>query len=46
MSEFYRMYAEYLERMLEETDEFACVAEETIPEDANLALLEEWAYVA
>ena len=46
MSEFYRCYAEYLERMLDETDDLACVAEETVTEEANVAVLEEWAYLA
>ena len=45
MSALYDAYAEYLERMLDSTDELACVAEETIPDDANISLLEEWAYV-
>ena len=39
-------YTEYLERVFLSSDELACVAEETVPEDTNLALLEEWAYLA
>ena len=46
MSELYISYAEYLERMFEQSDDFACVAEETVPEDANIPVLEEWAYMA
>jgi hypothetical protein len=45
MSEFYRAYSEYLERMLDETDELAAVAAETVPDEANVPLLEEWADV-
>lgn len=43
MTELYRAYAEYLERMLEESDELALVSSNTIPDWVNLPLFEEWA---
>ena len=46
MSELYVVYSEYLERMLSESDDLTCVAEETVPEDINWPAFEEWAYVA
>ena len=45
MSALYEAYAEYLERMLDESDELALVSEETVPEGVSLPLLEEWADV-
>ena len=44
MNDFYIAYSQYLERMLDKSDDLVCVAEETIPEDANIAVFEEWAY--
>ncbi len=46
MSEFHIAYAEYLERMLHASDDIACVAVETVPDDVNVPVLEEWAYLA
>lgn len=43
MTEFYRAYSEYLERMLQQSDELVVVDEETIPYDCNRAVMEEWA---
>ena len=43
MTEFYRAYGEYLERMLQQSDELVLVDEETIPYDCNRAVMEEWA---
>ena len=45
MNEFYTAYAEYLERMLAQTDEIAHVIEDTVPDDCNLPVFEEWATV-
>ncbi len=45
MSEFYVAYAEYLERMLSESDEMSFVLEDTVPEDINVPLMEEWACI-
>ena len=45
MSALYEAYAEYLERMLDESDELSLVDEATIPEGVSLPLLEEWADV-
>ena len=45
MSEFYSAYSEYLERMLDETDDLVFVLKDTVPEDANTPLLQEWAFV-
>ena len=39
-------YAEYLERMLQKTDELSVVDEDTIPWDANVPVVEEWADIA
>jgi len=43
MTEFYIAYGEYLERMLQQSDELVLVDEETIPIDCNRAVMEEWA---
>jgi hypothetical protein len=43
MTEFYRAYAEYLSRMYDQSDELVVVDEETIPDDCNRAVMEEWA---
>jgi hypothetical protein len=43
MTEFYIAYSEYLERMLQQSDELVLVDEETIPIDCNRAVMEEWA---
>ena len=45
MSDLYVAYAEYLERMLSESDELAFVLADTVPEDVNVPLMEEWANV-
>ena len=45
MSELYVAYAEYLERMLDASDELAFVLEDTVPEDVNVPVMEEWANV-
>ena len=45
MSALYEAYAEYLERMLQESDELELIAQETIPDGISLPLLEEWADV-
>ena len=39
-------YAEYLEDMFLQSAEFVTVAEETIPEEANIPVLQEWAHTA
>ena len=39
-------YAKYLERMLQKTDELSVVDEDTIPWDANVPVVEEWADIA
>ena len=46
MSELTIAYAEYLERMLGQTDDLVIVDVDTVPEDANYPLLLEWADVA
>ena len=38
-------YREYLERMIDETDDLALVDETTVPDDINLPAVEEWADV-
>lgn len=43
MSALYEAYAEYLERMLLESDDLTLVDETSVPEDVSLPLLEEWA---
>ena len=43
MNEFYIAYSEYLERMLQQSDELVVVDEETIPIECNRAVMEEWA---
>jgi hypothetical protein len=43
MSEFYTAYAEYLERMLLESDELTPVLEDTVPDWVSLPLVQEWA---
>lgn len=45
MSAFYEAYAEYLERMLEETADLVPVDETTVPDDVNLPAVQEWADV-
>ena len=45
MNEFYHFYALYLERMYEQSDEIAYVIEDTVPNDCNIPLFEEWATV-
>ena len=44
MTELYTCYASYLDRMIEQSEDLVCIAEETIPSDVNLPLLEEWGY--
>ena len=46
MNEFYTAYAEYLERMVGQTDDLVTVDIDTVPEEANYPLLWEWADVA
>ena len=36
-------YAEYLDRMIEETDELALVETSTVPDGISLPKLQEWA---
>ena len=43
VSELYTAYAEYLERMLDESDDLAVVISDTVPDSANLPVLLEWA---
>ena len=45
MNDFYTAYADYLERMLDQSDEIAYVIEDTVPNDCNMPLFEEWATV-
>ena len=45
MSALYEAYAEYLERMIEETDDLPTVDLFTVPTDVNLVTLSEWADV-
>ena len=45
MSELYTAYADYLERMLDESDELTLVDEATVPDSINWPVLEEWASV-
>ena len=45
MTAFMLAYTQYLERMVEETDELAAVDIFTVPTNVNLPLLEEWADV-
>ena len=42
MSELYSAYAEYLERMLDDSDDLTLVDPESVPEGIDLTLLEEW----
>ena len=42
MSELYKAYAEYLERMLEDSDDLTQVDPESVPEGLDLTALEEW----
>ena len=43
MTELYTLYASYLDRMYDKSDELVLVDEETIPFDCNRAGLEELA---
>ena len=43
MSELYIAYAEYLERMLGDSDELAQVIADTVPDDVCIPALQEWA---
>lgn len=43
MSALYEAYAEYLERMFAESDELALVDALSVPDTANLPVVEEWA---
>ncbi len=45
MSELYVAYSEYLERMLDASDEMSFVLADTVPEDVNIPLMEEWACI-
>ena len=45
MSALYEAYAEYLERMIEETDDLPTVDLFSVPTDVNLVTLSEWADV-
>ena len=45
MTAFMLAYTQYLERMVEETDELATVDLFTVPTNVNLPLLQEWADV-
>ena len=36
-------YAEYLERMLQQSDDLAVVISDTVPDSANVPVLLEWA---
>ena len=45
MSDFYNLYASYLERMLDESDDLTLVDEATVPDEVNWPVLEEWASV-
>ena len=45
MNDLYTTYAEYLERMLDQTDDIAYVIEDTVPDDCNIPVFEEWASV-
>ena len=46
MTELYSAYADYLERMLDESDDLVILASETIPEWASIAHIQEWAELA
>ena len=43
MSALYEAYAEYLERMLDESDDLTLVDSTSVPADVNIPLLLEWA---
>ena len=43
MSALYTAYAEYLERMLDESDELVLVDIDTVPADADWDRVAEWA---
>ena len=45
MSALYEAYAEYLERMLQQSDELTPVDESTVPDEVNWPVLQEWADV-
>ena len=45
MNEFYTAYAEYAERMFQQSDELVMVDESTVPDDVNWPLMTEWADV-
>ena len=42
MSELYTAYAEYLERMLQESDDLVIIDSTTVPDWVNVPLMEEW----
>ena len=45
MPELYRAYAEYLDRMVEQSDDLTRVDLFTVPPDVDLDKLSEWAVV-
>ena len=45
MEALYKAYADYLDRMYEETDDLVLVDETTVPDDVNLPAVQEWADV-
>ena len=42
---FLAAYTEYLERVFLQSDELTLVDEETVPDETNVPLLQEWADV-
>ena len=46
MSALYDAYAEYLDRMLDESDDLTLVDSTSVPADVNIPLLLEWAELA
>ena len=45
MNDFYTAYAEYLERMYDESDELVLIIEDTIPDTINLDRILEWGII-